>query len=259
MDLGIGGRKALICASSKGLGLACATALAREGAQVWINGRDGVHLDAAAADISQHTGATVTPVVADLNTEEGRAALLRACPEPDILVNNNHGPRAGRFETLDDADFLAALHANMLTPLALIKAVVGGMRARKFGRIVNITSAQVLMPQVDMGLSVSARAGLMAMSKVLQFDCVADNVTVNNLLPGPFDTDRLKSLAQRYVDEEGISLDQAYARIGARGPAGRIGEPAEFGDACAFLCAAQAGYISGQCLTLDGGAYRGLF
>ena len=259
MDLGITGRKAVVCASSKGLGLACATALAREGAQVWINGRDAGRLDEAAARILAETGARVSPVVGDLNTAEGRAAVLAACPDPDILVNNNHGPRPGKLEVLDEADFLAALHANMLSPLALIKAVVGGMRARKFGRIVNITSAQVLMPQADMGLSVSARAGLMAMSKVLQFDCVADNVTVNNLLPGPFDTDRLAALAQRYVEEDGITLDQAYARIGARGPAGRVGQPHEFGDACAFLCAAQAGYISGQCLTLDGGAYRGLF
>ncbi len=259
MDLGINGRKAMVCASSKGLGLACATALAREGAQVWINGRDAARLEAAQARIARETGASVMAVVGDLDTAEGRAALLAACPDPDILVNNNHGPRPGKLDMLEEADFLAALHANMLSPLALIKAVVGGMRARKFGRIVNITSAQVLMPAPEMGLSVSARAGLMAMAKVLQFDCVADNVTVNNLLPGPFDTDRLASLAQQQVAQEGITLEQAYARIGARGPSGRVGQPHEFGDACAFLCAAQAGYISGQCLTLDGGAYRGLF
>ncbi|WP_333837255.1 SDR family oxidoreductase [Novosphingobium sp.] len=259
MDLGIKGRKAIVCASSRGLGLACATALAREGAQVWINGRDAARLDDAAARIEEQTGARVTSVAADVGSAEGRAALLAACPDPDILVNNNHGPRPGHFDSLTQDDFLAALEGNMLAPLALIQAVIGTMRARKFGRIVNITSAQVRMPTANMGLSVSARAGLMAMAKVLQFDCVADNVTVNNLLPGPFDTDRLASLAEQMMADRGLTREQAYAGIGARGPAGRIGQPSEFGDACAYLCSAQAGFISGQNLTLDGGAYAGLF
>lgn len=259
MDLGINGRKAIVCASSKGLGLACATALAREGADVFINGRDAGRLATAAASIKDATGASVTPVVGDLDTAEGRAALIAACPDPDILVNNNHGPRPGKLEALSDADWLDALNANMLGPLSLIRAVVGGMRTRRFGRIVNITSAQVKMPTPEMGLSISARAGLMAMSKVLQFDCVADNVTVNNLLPGPFDTDRLASLADRLVAEQGLSREEAYQRIGSRGPAGRVGQPAEFGDACAYLCSAQAGFVSGQSLVIDGGAWSGLF
>jgi 3-oxoacyl-[acyl-carrier protein] reductase len=259
MDLGIKGRKAIVCASSKGLGLACATSLAREGVEVWINGRDAGRLEAAAAGILATTGASVHYVVGDMSTAEGRAAVLAACPDPDILVNNNHGPRSGRLEEVSEEDWASAVAGNMLSPIAMMRAVIGGMRERRFGRIVNITSAQVKAPSVDMGLSVSARAGLMAMAKVAQFDSVRDNVTINNLLPGPFNTDRLASLAQRYVEQDGITLEQAYARIGARGPAGRIGDPAEFGEACAFLCSAQAGFISGQHLTLDGGAYPGLF
>jgi 3-oxoacyl-[acyl-carrier protein] reductase len=259
MDLGIAGRKAIVCASSKGLGLACATSLAREGAVVWINGRDAGRLEQAAAAIAQATGAKVHLAVGDMDTAQGRAAVLVACPDADILVNNNHGPRAGRIDQVGEADWASAVASNMLSPIAMIEAVIGGMRQRRFGRIVNITSAQVKQPASDMVLSVAARAGLMALAKAAQFDSVADNVTINNLLPGPFRTDRLAGLAQRYVDQDGITLDEAYARIGARGPAGRIGDPAEFGDACAFLCSAQAGYISGQHLTLDGGAYRGLF
>ncbi|MBB3955798.1 SDR family oxidoreductase [Novosphingobium sediminicola] len=259
MDLGIAGRRAIICASSKGLGLACATSLAREGAVVWINGRDDGRLQSAAQSIFEATGATVRRVVGDMNTADGRAAVLAACPDPDILINNNHGPRNGHQEELSDEDWLSAVNNNMLSPIAMIRAVAGGMRARGFGRIVNITSAQVKSPTVDMGLSVAARAGLMALAKAAQFDTVAENVTINNLLPGPFRTDRLAGLAQRRAASENIDIEEAYRRIGQRGPAGRIGDPAEFGDACAFLCSAQAGYISGQSLAIDGGAYRGLF
>lgn len=258
MDLGISGRKAIVCASSRGLGLACATALAREGADVWINGRDAGRLQEAAEGIAAATGAQVRCVVGDMSLGEGRAALLTACPTPDILVNNNHGPRSGRLADLDVADWEAAVAANMIAPIEMMRAVLPGMRARRFGRVVNITSAQVKAPTVDMGLSVAARAGLMAMTKSAQAECVADNVTINNLLPGPFRTDRLMELARRRSAAEGIDIEEAFARIGRRGPAGRIGDPAEFGDACAYLCSAQAGFISGQHLSLDGGAYTGL-
>lgn len=258
MDLGIAGRKAIVCASSRGLGLACAVSLAREGAEVWINGRDETRLEAAAAQIASATGAQVHRAIGDMSLAEGRAAVLAACPDPDILVNNNHGPRSGRLADLAVVDWEAAVAANMISPIEMMRAVLPGMRARRFGRVVNITSAQVKAPTVDMGLSVAARAGLMAMTKSAQAECVADNVTINNLLPGPFRTDRLMELAKRRSAAEGIDIEEAFARIGKRGPAGRIGDPAEFGDACAFLCSAQAGFISGQHLALDGGAYTGL-
>lgn len=258
MDLGISGRKAIVCASSRGLGLACATSLAREGVEVWINGRDADRLSEAAAQIAAATGAQVHRVVGDMSLAEGRSVVLAACPDPDILINNNHGPRSGRLADLEPADWEAAVAANMIAPIEMMRAVLPGMRARRFGRVVNITSAQVKAPTVDMGLSVAARAGLMAMTKSAQAECVADNVTINNLLPGPFRTDRLMELAKRRSAAEGIDIEEAFARIGQRGPAGRIGDPSEFGDACAFLCAAQAGFISGQHLALDGGAYTGL-
>lgn len=259
MDLGIAGRRAVVCASSKGLGLACATSLAREGAQVWINGRDAARLEAAAAQIKAQTGADVHLAVGAMDRPEGRAALLAACPDPDILVNNNHGPIPGRLGEVDDAAWAAALGGNLLAPMELIRAVLGGMRARRFGRIVNITSGLVKSPTPEMVLSVSARAALMTLAKAVQTDTLADNVTINNLLPGPFRTDRLKDLAQTIAARDGISVEEAFARLGARGPAGRIGDPAEFGDYCAYLCSAQAGFISGQSLLIDGGAYPGLF
>jgi 3-oxoacyl-[acyl-carrier protein] reductase len=258
MDLGIRGRKALVCASSQGLGLACATALAAEGCEVWLNGRQAGKLDATAATLRASTGATVHAVAADLNTEIGRAALLAACPEADILVNNNAGPPPGRLSDWDHDAWIAALEANLIAGVLLIRAVLPGMRARGFGRIVNITSAMVKTPHAAMGLSTAARAGLTAVSKALAREAVVDNVTINQLLPERFDTPRQTFMAERLMAEQGISREEARRRIADTLPARRLGRPEEFGQACAFLCGANAGFITGQNLQLDGGAYAGL-
>lgn len=258
MDLGIKGRTALVCASSRGLGLACATALAREGCTVVINGRTRDALDAAAAQIEADTGHRPAVIEADLNTEAGRAAIVSACPAPDILVNNNAGPEPGKIADWSREDWLAAVEGNMLAPIFLIKAYVPGMRARKFGRIVNITSAMVKSPSATMGLSAAVRAALTALSKSVQKDSVVDNVTINNMLPERFDTDRQRYMAERMVKKDGITVEEARARIAATIAAKRLGDPREFGDACAFLCSAQSGFISGQNLQLDGGSYAGL-
>jgi len=258
MDLGIKGRKAIVCASSRGLGKACATSLAREGCIVFINGRDPAMLSATAAEICAASGAKVTPVQADINTEAGRSTLIAACPDADILVNNNAGPPPGKLADWDHAAWLAALEANMLAPILLIRALVPGMRQRKFGRIVNITSAMVKSPRPPMALSTTARTGLTAFCKSLSLDVVVDNVTINNMLPERFDTDRQKFMAQRMVKEQGISIEEARRQIADSIAAKRFGQPLEFGDACAFLCSAQAGFISGQNLQLDGGSYPGL-
>jgi 3-oxoacyl-[acyl-carrier protein] reductase len=261
MDLGIRGRQALVCASSQGLGLACAQALAQEGCHVTLNGRDAAKLERTALALREAVasgGATVRTVVADLGTDAGRRALLAACPEPDILVNNNAGPPPGQLADWDHAAWLAALEANLITGVLLIRAVLPGMRARRFGRIVNITSAMVKTPHAAMGLSTAARAGLTAVSKALAREAVIDNVTINQLLPERIDTPRQAFMAQRMVAEQGIDLATARQRIADTIPAKRMGRPEEFGAACAFLCGAQAGYITGQNLQLDGGAYMGL-
>ena len=258
MDLHISGKTALVCASTRGLGLACATALAREGCTVSINGRRQDALDRAADQIASETGVRPATVLADLNTEVGRATIITTVPAPDILVNNNAGPEPGKIADWSRADWLAAVEANLLAPVFLIKAFVPGMRERKFGRIVNITSAMVKSPSATMGLSAAVRAGLTALSKSVQRDAVADNVTINNLLPERFDTDRQKYMASRMVKNEGITVEQARAKIASTIAAKRLGDPCEFGDACAFLCSAQAGFISGQNLQLDGGSYAGL-
>jgi len=258
MDLGIAGRRAIVCASSRGLGRACAQALAEEGASVVVNGRDAARLEATAAEIRARTGAEVTSVVADLCTEDGRETLLAACPEPDILVNNNGGPPPGRFEDWDHARWLAALEANLLAPVLLIRGVVAGMRQRRFGRIVNITSAMVKAPHAAMGLSTAARSALTAVCKSLSREVARDNVTINNLLPERIDTDRQRMMAELRAKTGGVSLEQAYAEIAATIAAGRLGTPQEFGAACAWLCSAHAGYISGQNLQLDGGSYPGV-
>jgi 3-oxoacyl-[acyl-carrier protein] reductase len=258
MDLAIKGRKAIVCASSQGLGLACATSLAREGCVVFINGRDEARLEKAAAEIQTATGARPTPVIADINTEPGRARLVAACPEADILVNNNAGPTPGELADWDHAAWLAAVEANMLAPILLIRALLPGMRQRRFGRIVNITSAMVKSPRAHMGLSTAARTGLTALSKSLVPEVAKDNVTINNLLPERIDTGRQRYLAERMMKIEKITYEEARARIVDTIAAKRFGTPLEFGDACAFLCSEQAGFISGQNLQLDGGSYRGL-
>jgi len=258
MDLGLAGRRALICASSQGLGLACAEALAREGCDVFINGRNADRLASAAEAIRQATGRQATPVQADIGQAEGRAALVAACPSPDILVTNNHGPAPGEFTRFEEADWIEAVQQNMLAPLMLIRAVLPGMRERKFGRIVNITSAMVKSPRPGMELSTSARAGLTAACKAISLKAAVDNVTINNLLPERIDTDRQRFMAERMMRDLGIDRDEARRRIADSLPAKRFGRPAEFGDACAYLCSSQAGFITGQNLQLDGGGYSGL-
>ena len=258
MDLGINRRKAIVCASSQGLGLACATSLAREGCVIFINGRDESRLAKAVAQIEAATGVLTTPVAADINTEPGRATLIAACPEPDILVNNNAGPPPGELADWDHAAWLSALEANMLAPILLIRALLPGMRQRRFGRIVNITSAMVKSPRAHMGLSTAARTGLTALCKALVPEVAKDNVTINNLLPERIDTGRQRFMAERMMRMENITFEEARARIADSIAAKRFGKPEEFGDACAFLCSEQAGFISGQNLQLDGGSYRGL-
>jgi 3-oxoacyl-[acyl-carrier protein] reductase len=259
MDLGIAGRRALVCASSRGLGRACARALAAEGVEIVVNGRDAARLEATAEEIRRESGVRVTTVVADLCSEAGRSTLLAACPDPDILVNNNGGPPPGRFEDWDHARWLAALEANLLAPALLIRAVIGGMRARRFGRIVNVTSAMVKAPHAAMGLSTAARSALTALCKGLSREVARDNVTLNNLLPERIDTDRQRFMAELRAKSGGVSLEQAYAEMAASIAAGRLGTPEEFGAACAFLCSAHASFVSGQNLQLDGGSYPGVY
>jgi 3-oxoacyl-[acyl-carrier protein] reductase len=258
MDLGIVGKHAIVCASSKGLGRACAESLAREGASVTINGRNSVSLEATAAEIRDAHSATVQVVVGDIESEETRRALLEACPHPDILVNNNGGPSPGRYQDWDRDAWVGALDSNMISPALMIRDVLDGMVERQFGRIINITSAMVKSPHPLMGLSTGARAGLTSLSKALSRQVAHANVTLNNLLPERFDTDRQKFMAEMRAKTGGVTIEQAYDEMKQTIAAGRLGRPEEFGDACAFLCSAQAGYISGQNLQLDGGSYEGL-
>ena len=257
LDLGIAGRRALVCASSKGLGRACAISLAREGVALTLVARGKEALESTAQFIRTSTGASVQIVVADIATEEGRERVLQACPDPDILVNNAGGPKPGDFRDWTREDWIAALDANMLAPIALIRATVDGMIERRFGRIVNITSAAVKHPVPTLGLSNGARSGLTGFVAGLARQVVAHNVTINNVLPGPFDTDRLRTTGILEAQARGENIEAVIARRASANPAGRLGDPAEFGDACAFFCSAQAGFITGQNLVLDGGAYPG--
>ncbi len=259
MDLGIRGKSALVCASSKGLGRGCAFALAREGVNVTLVARSVEALEKTAAEIRAATDATVLTVAADIVTPEGRAAALAACPQPDILVNNAGGPPPGDFRTWSRDDWLAALDANMLAPIELIKATVDGMIARKFGRIVNITSGAVKAPIDVLGLSNGARSGLTGFVAGLSRKTVAHNVTINNLLPGFFDTDRIATVIGAQAKARGVPYEHVLVERVATIPAGRVGDPEEFGAACAWLCSAQAGFITGQNWLLDGGAYPGTF
>ena len=256
MDTGLKGKRAIVCAASKGLGRACAMALAREGVDVVITARTAATLEATAAEIRAATGVTVTAVAGDITTEAGRAAALAACPEPDILINNAGGPPAGDFRDWDRDDWIKALDANMLTPIFLMKAVVDGMAARGFGRIVNITSGSVKSPIPTLGMSNGARAGLTGFVGGLARQIARHNVTINNLLPGPFLTDRLRTNAATAAAKAGKTVDDMLAERAKNTPAGRNGDPAEFGDACVFLCAASSGFIVGQNLLLDGGAFN---
>jgi 3-oxoacyl-[acyl-carrier protein] reductase len=259
MDLGISGKAALVCAASKGLGKGCALNLARAGVNLTIVARTPAPLEATAAEIRAATGATVTAVAADITTPEGREAVLAACPAPDILVTNAGGPPTGDFRDWTRDDWIKALDANMLTPIELIKATVDGMIERRFGRIVNITSGAVKAPLDALGLSNGARSGLTGFIAGLARKTVRYNVTINNLLPGAFDTDRLRGLFTSTAAARGGSVEEQRAARAATIPAGRFGTIEEFGAACAFLCSAQAGYITGQNLLIDGGAYPGTF
>jgi 3-oxoacyl-[acyl-carrier protein] reductase len=247
-----------VCASSKGLGLACATALAREGCAVTINGRDAQVLERSAQEIRERTGGTVSSVVADLNTPEGRGKIIAACPDPDILVNNNAGPPPGNWAEFQHADWIGALESNMLAPILLIQHVMPGMRARKFGRVVNITSAMVKAPLPHMTLSTTARAGLTAFCKAISREVAADNVTINNLLPERIDTGRQKFMIERRAKLDGVSIEEARRTITNTVAAKRFGSPEEFASACAYLCSDLAGFISGQNVQVDGGTYPGL-
>ena len=258
MDLGIKGRRALVCASSKGLGRACAMALAAEGVHVTLTARGAEALAAAASDIRKaHPGVEVTEVIGDITTPDGRSAALKACPDPDILINNAGGPPPGDFRNFTREDWIKAIDANMLTPIELIKATVDGMIARKFGRIVNITSAAVKAPIDVLGLSNGARSGLTGFVAGLSRKTVRHNVTINALLPGPFDTDRLRNITAAQAKTSGVAADALARQRMGENPAGRFGDPDEFGQACAFLCGAKSGFITGQNILLDGGAFPG--
>lgn len=258
MDLHIAGRKAIVCASSQGLGKACAASLSREGVKVFINGRDEEKLRATAQEIAAATGHEVVPVVADIMTDAGRAKLVAACPDADILINNNAGPTPGKFEDWDHDAYVAVFEQNFLPAALLMRALVPGMRERKFGRIVNITSAMVKSPRSHQGLSTAARTALTALSKAVSFDVVADNVTINNVLPERIDSPRQQQLTEREARMNGITLDAARAKLTDTIAAKRFGRPEEFADMVTYLCSVQASFICGQNIQLDGGSYRGI-
>lgn len=259
MDLGIRGRKAIVCASSRGLGRGCALALAEAGCDLVVNGRDEASLAATADEIRQRFGVAVSEVAADVSCPKGQKALIAACPEPDILVNNNGGPPRRAFSQLTRQAMLEGVTRNMVTPLELIQAVVDGMAARSFGRIVNITSLSVYMPIPGLDLSSGARAGLTAFLAGVSRDIAARNVTVNNLLPGKMDTERLRSGLRLSAEKAGTSEADEAVRQAGEIPSGRFGTAEEFGRTCAFLCSGHAGYITGQNLLVDGGLYPSAF
>ncbi len=259
MDLGLSGRRALVMGASRGLGRACAEALAREGVALTIVARDRDRLARAAAEIGAATGAAVTSVAADFRTESGRAAALAACPAPDILVTSAEGAPPGDFRGWSRDDWLAALDDMMLGPIALIRASVDGMAARGFGRIVNVVSRSVKSPQLELGLSNGARTGLVGFCAGLARQVAGRNVTINHLLPGIFASDAQRRHVDGLVAMTGRPFDEIWAARAQASPAGRYGEPSELGAACAFLCSAQAGYVTGQSLLVDGGGYPGTF
>ncbi len=257
MDLGLSGKKAIVCAASKGLGKACAVSLAREGVDVTIVARTPGPLEETAAEIRSQSGVQVNAIAADIATEAGRSAALEACVAPDILVNNAGGPPPGDFRDWGRDDWIKAIDANMLTPIELIKATVDGMIERRFGRIVNITSSAVKAPIDILGLSNGARAGLTGFVAGIARKTVRHNVTINALLPGPFETDRLRGTVRSVADKTGRPFEEIWKERMAANPAGRYGYPEEFGEACAFLCGIHAGYITGQNLLIDGGGFPG--
>jgi 3-oxoacyl-[acyl-carrier protein] reductase len=259
MDLGIAGKRALVCAASKGLGRGCAEALAREGVEVTIAARTRSTLETAAREIESAAGIAVRIAVADVTTNEGRAAALGVCPNPDILVTNAGGPPPGTFREWDRDDWLRAIDANMLAPIELIKATLDAMIERGFGRIVNLTSSAVKAPIASLGLSNGARSGLTGFVAGLARDVAPHGVTINNLLPGAFDTDRLRGMVAASAQQAGRSVDEQLVLVAQQIPVRRVGRPDEFGALCAFICSVHADYITGQNLLIDGGAYPGTF
>ncbi len=259
MDLGIRGKTAIVCAASKGLGKGCAVALGREGVNLVITARGKEALDATAEEIRKSCAVTVAAVVGDITTEEGRKSVLKICSAPDILVNNAGGPPPGDFREWNRDAWLKAIDANMLTPIELMKAVVDGMIQRKFGRVVNITSSAVKGPIAELGLSNGARSGLTGFVAGLSRRTVRDNVTINNLLPGAMWTDRLRTNIEFNARKSGKTAEETKRAREQSIPAGRFGTAEEFGDYCAYLCSAQASYITGQNLLIDGGSYPGTF
>ena len=257
MDLGIAGRKAIVCASSRGLGRACAEALAKAGCDVVINGLDPARLEATASEVRKATGANVTAVAADVAKPEGQAALFAACPEPDILVNNNAGPPPRDFRELTRQQMLDGVIANMVVAIELTQKAIGPMMEKKFGRIVNITSGTVKLPQAGLDLSSAARGGLTIFLAGVARQVASSNVTINNLLPGAFETDRLKTVLGGAAKRRGISYEEARTERIASIPAKRLGDLEGFGATCAFLCSTHAGFITGQNIMIDGGAFPG--
>ncbi len=259
MDLGIAGRRAVLLGSSRGLGRACAESIAREGVHVVINGRAAADVDAAVAELEDAYDVEVAGVVGDSSTAEVHEALLEACPEPDIVLLNGEGPPPTPFANLGPEPFEAAFRQAVVGPVGFLQKVVPGMVERRFGRIVAVSSAMVKTPNPIMSLSHGTRLGLAGILKGLSKDVVAHNVTVNQLLPERFDTGRQQQMAELVMQFKGISYDEARAEQISSIKAGRLGRPEEFGDAFAYLCSAQAGYLSGQSLQLDGGSYEGVF
>ncbi|MCA0318042.1 MAG: SDR family oxidoreductase [Proteobacteria bacterium] len=259
MDLGLKGRSAIVCGGSRGMGRAAAEMLAAEGVALTILARNQERLDAAATDIRARFGVAVTPVAGDVTTEAGRAAVLAACPHPDILINNADGMPPGDFRVWTRDDWIAALDAMMLSPIALMKATVDGMMARGFGRIVNIVSRSVKIPQLEMGLSNGARSGLVGFVAGLARQTVAKGVTINNVLPGIVATDAQRHHVEKLVEMTGRSFGDIWAERGAQNPAGRYGEASEIGATIAFLCSVHAGFITGQSILVDGGQYPGTY
>lgn len=259
MDLGISGRKAIVCGASKGLGRACAEALAAEGVEVVITGRDAEALTATAGQIADRYGVKVTPAAGDITTDAGRQAALAACPAPDILVNNAGGPPVGNWKTFEREQWLAAADSNMVSAILLTRAVIDGMAERGFGRVVNITSAMVKQPHALLSLSVAARIGLTGFVKAIAADYVGRNVTINSLLPEQFETDRLRANIGKLAATTGRTVEEELQVQRTSGPAGRFGRVEEFGAVCAFYCSAHAGFLTGQNVMLDGGRYPAVF
>lgn len=259
MDFGIAGKKAIVGGASAGLGKACAISLAREGVDVTIVARTRANIEATAEEIRTATGVKVTPVAVDITTDDGRAEVLKACPEPDILVNNSGGPPTGNFRNWDRDTWIAALNGNMLGAIFFIKDTVDGMISRKFGRIVNITSSAVKAPISILGLSNGARSGLTGFVAGVSREVAKHNVTINNLLPGDFDTERHQSNTRALAKEQNRPYEEMRAIRIAQIAAGRFGNPTELGEYCAYLCSTQASFITGQNLLIDGGKYPGTF